>query len=127
MTCREFAQFIADYLSGELSADARVEFERHLDVCPNCVAYLSNYRDTIAMGRRAFVNDAIVWGIFPHTHVRGTKWEYSLELPDGTRRTILSVPRYNFNWQTYYMFNEPLKVPKGARLVSSASEGAVTR
>ena len=67
-----------------------------------------------------FVNDAMIWGIFPHTHVRGRRWEYRLELPDGTRKTVLSVPQYDFNWQTYYMFAEPLRVPKGARLVSSA-------
>jgi hypothetical protein len=68
----------------------------------------------------SFVNDAVVWGLFPHTHVRGKKWEYVLELPDGTKQTILSVPRYDFNWQTYYMFKEPLKIPKGAKIVSSA-------
>ncbi|HXW05487.1 MAG TPA: hypothetical protein VD833_09665 [Vicinamibacterales bacterium] len=68
----------------------------------------------------AFVADGIVWGIFPHTHVRGKKWEYVLELPDGTRKTVLSVPRYDFNWQTYYMFREPLRVPAGSKLVSSA-------
>jgi hypothetical protein len=68
----------------------------------------------------SFVADATVWGIFPHTHVRGKKWEYVLELPDGTKKTVLSVPRYDFNWQTYYMFTEPLQVPKGSRLVSSA-------
>jgi hypothetical protein len=68
----------------------------------------------------SFVSDAVVWGIFPHTHVRGKKWEYVLELPDGTRKPILSVPKYDFNWQTYYMFKEPLEVPKGSRLLSSA-------
>jgi hypothetical protein len=67
-----------------------------------------------------FVSDAVVWGLFPHTHVRGIKWHYELELPDGTKKTVLSVPRYDFNWQTYYMFTEPLQVPKGARLLSSA-------
>jgi hypothetical protein len=67
-----------------------------------------------------FVQDAVVWGIFPHTHVRGKRWNYTLELPDGTKRTLLSVPKYDFNWQTYYMFKEPLQVPKGARIVSSA-------
>ena len=67
-----------------------------------------------------FVSNATVWGIFPHTHVRGKRWEYVLELPDGTKKTVLSVPRYDFNWQTYYMFKEPLQVPKGARLVSTA-------
>ena len=68
----------------------------------------------------SFVSDAVVWGIFPHTHVRGKKWEYVLELPDGTKKNILSVPTYDFNWQTYYMFTDPLEVPKGSRLVSSA-------
>jgi hypothetical protein len=68
----------------------------------------------------SFVSDAVVWGIFPHTHVRGKKWEYVLELPDGTKKNILSVPTYDFNWQTYYMFTEPLEIPKGSRLVSSA-------
>jgi hypothetical protein len=67
-----------------------------------------------------FEQDATVWGLFPHTHVRGKKWEYILVLPDGGRKTILAVPHYDFNWQTYYMFKEPLEVPKGARIVSSA-------
>jgi hypothetical protein len=67
-----------------------------------------------------FQQDAIVWGIFPHTHVRGRRWNYVLALPDGTMKPLLSVPKYDFNWQTYYMFTEPLEVPKGARILSSA-------
>lgn len=57
MTCREFADFIADYISGELESNVRTSFEQHLAICPNCVAYLSNYRDTIALGRHAFADD----------------------------------------------------------------------
>ena len=57
MTCREFADFIADYISGELESTARASFEQHMAICPNCVAYLSNYRDTIALGRRVFSDD----------------------------------------------------------------------
>lgn len=68
----------------------------------------------------AFAQDATVWALFPHTHVRGKRWSYDLVLPDGTRKPILSVPRYDFNWQTYYMFKEPLEVPKGARIISTA-------
>ena len=67
-----------------------------------------------------FLQDATVWGLFPHTHLRGRKWSYRLILPDGSTKTILSVPNYDFNWQTYYMFKEPLKVPKGAKIVSTA-------
>ena len=67
-----------------------------------------------------FAQDATVWGLFPHTHVRGKRWSYALVMPDGTSKTVLSVPKYDFNWQTYYFFKEPLEVPKGARLVSTA-------
>lgn len=67
-----------------------------------------------------FLQDATVWGIFPHTHVRGKKWEYTLTLPDGTKKQVLSVPRYDFNWQSYYMFTTPLQIPKGAKLQSTA-------
>ncbi len=67
-----------------------------------------------------FLQDATVWGLFPHTHLRGKRWAYTLELPDGEKKSILSVPRYDFNWQTYYMFTEPLQVPKGSKIVSTA-------
>ncbi len=61
-----------------------------------------------------------IWGLLPHTHLRGTRWKYSLEKPDGTSQVVLDVPRYDFNWQTYYFFKEPLDVPAGAKLVSTA-------
>ncbi len=67
-----------------------------------------------------FAQDATLWGLFPHTHVRGKKWRYVLELPDGTSKVILDVPRYDFNWQTYYMFATPLQIPRGAKFVSTA-------
>jgi hypothetical protein len=67
-----------------------------------------------------FLQDATVWGLFPHTHLRGKKWEYKLQLPNGETKSILAVPRYDFNWQTYYVFSEPLRVPKGAKIISTA-------
>jgi len=79
-----------------------------------------NSSNTSVPGEVEFQQDTIVYGLFPHTHLRGKAWEYSLVLPDGTSKKILSVPRYDFNWQTYYMFKEPLLVPKGARIVSTA-------
>src|SRR4030095_3980504 len=64
-----------------------------------------------------FLQDATLRGRFPPTHVRGKRWSYTLEWPDGTKKPLLSVPKYDFNWQTYYLLNEPLGVPKGARIV----------
>jgi hypothetical protein len=68
----------------------------------------------------AFREDAVIWALLPHTHLRGTRWHYELVYPDGRREVILSVPTYDFNWQTYYMFSQPLEVPQGAKIVSSA-------
>ena len=57
MTCREFADFVMDYLTGELPADVAASFDRHLSACPNCRTYLAQYRATIAAGRAAFADD----------------------------------------------------------------------
>ena len=61
-----------------------------------------------------------VWGLLPHTHLRGTRWLYKLERPDGTSEIVLDVPRYDFNWQTYYLFKTPLEIPAGGKLTSMA-------
>ncbi len=73
MTCRDFIEFLWRYLSGELPADQRAEFEQHLGICPDCVAYLHSYKQTVLMGREAFedldaqvptdVPEELVWAI----------------------------------------------------------------
>ena len=30
------------------------------------------------------------------------------------------MPRYDFNWQTYYLFDKPLEIPAGAKITSMA-------
>jgi hypothetical protein len=52
----------------------------------------------------------------PHMHLRGRAFRYELVLPDDTRRTLLEVPRYDFNWQLQYFLAEPLAIPAGSRL-----------
>jgi anti-sigma factor RsiW len=54
VTCREFADFMMDYLGGELPSESRESFERHLAVCENCQKYLAGYRETVRLGQHAF-------------------------------------------------------------------------
>ena len=61
-----------------------------------------------------------ITALFPHTHVRGKSWEYRLVYPNGNAEVVLSVPKYDFNWQTYYVFSKPLAVPQGALLEATA-------
>jgi len=64
--------------------------------------------------------DITLWSMLPHTHVRGKRWIYDVTYPDGKKETILSVPTYDFNWQTDYVFTQPLKFPKGTKLHATA-------
>jgi hypothetical protein len=61
-----------------------------------------------------------IWGLLPHTHLRGVRWRYTLRRPDGSSEVVLDVPHYDFNWQTYYQFATPLELPGGSRLESMA-------
>lgn len=54
VTCREFAQFLDDYLSDELEPEVRETFDDHLAHCPSCVIYLNTYRDTVALAKGAW-------------------------------------------------------------------------
>ena len=53
LTCRELSEFLAHYFAGELGPEERSLFEGHLAECPECVAYLQSYRDTIALTKGA--------------------------------------------------------------------------
>ena len=53
-----------------------------------------------------FKQDAeIVW-FLPHMHLRGKDMTYKLEFPKGEKRIVLSVPKYDFNWQLGYDADE---------------------
>ncbi|HVX61394.1 MAG TPA: redoxin domain-containing protein [Pirellulales bacterium] len=58
--------------------------------------------------------------LFPHMHLRGKSFEYLAEMPNGERKILLSVPRYDFNWQTNYRLDPPLELPAGARIRCTA-------
>lgn len=49
LTCREVLDFLLAYLEDELSPGERFAFDRHLVVCPSCVAYLRTYRRTVEL------------------------------------------------------------------------------
>ena len=70
MTCREFADFMADYLSGDLHPDVLQQFVRHLELCINCQRYLTSYRETIALGKRALADDGALPADVPEDLVR---------------------------------------------------------
>src|SRR6266404_2782026 len=59
-------------------------------------------------------------GLMPHMHLRGKDFLYKVVYPTGESSTLLSVPKYDFNWQLFYFFEKPMVMPKGTRIECTA-------
>lgn len=64
----------------------------------------------------SFTKKSTLFSLAPHMHLRGSSFRYELTYPDQTKETILSVPFYEFHWQTLYTFATPKIVPLGTKL-----------
>ncbi|MCA9078687.1 MAG: redoxin domain-containing protein [Planctomycetaceae bacterium] len=67
-----------------------------------------------------FKGDAKILGFMPHMHLRGVSANYEVTYPDGEQETLLSIPDWDFNWQSTYRFQNPIDVPKGTKLKFTA-------
>ncbi|PYQ96263.1 MAG: thiol-disulfide isomerase [Acidobacteria bacterium] len=60
--------------------------------------------------------DTLVTSLTPHMHVRGKDMIYIAHYADGTSETLLSVPKWDFNWQITYQLAKPKLLPKGTEI-----------
>jgi anti-sigma factor RsiW len=49
LTCQELVELVTDYVEGILSPEDQARFERQLSICPGCVTYVEQFRETIAL------------------------------------------------------------------------------
>lgn len=47
LTCKEFVEWVTDYLEDRLAPDERKRFDAHLAQCSSCPHYLEQIRQTI--------------------------------------------------------------------------------
>jgi hypothetical protein len=52
-------------------------------------------------------------------HLRGKDMTFHLIYPNGREETVLRA-RFNFNWQLGYELAEPIKLPKGTKMIVTA-------
>jgi len=52
----------------------------------------------------------------PHMHMLGKTMTVTATLPDGTKRPVIAIRDWDFNWQMAYRYVEPIRLPKGTRL-----------
>lgn len=66
-----------------------------------------------------FPEKATLYTVFPHAHYRGESMAVSVIKPGSTKEElILSLPKYDFNWQRGYDFATPVKIEPGTKLVT---------
>ena len=66
---------------------------------------------------KTFQQDATGIGMYCHMHLRGKDMTFQATFPDGRRETLLSVPNYNFEWQSSYRWPAgKVKFPRGTRI-----------
>jgi tetratricopeptide (TPR) repeat protein len=79
----------------------------------------------IPAGKKDFVitdeftlpTDVDVLGIYPHAHYLGQDLQGWAILPNGTRRSLIQITRWDLNWQAVYQYAKPVFLPKGSRVM----------
>jgi hypothetical protein len=62
----------------------------------------------IAKNQHPTPMDATIMSFLSHLRVRGKACEYEVTRSDGKTTTVLAIPHYDFNWQLFYRYFEPL-------------------
>ncbi|MFZ4685504.1 MAG: hypothetical protein ACOYMK_07810, partial [Hyphomonadaceae bacterium] len=65
-----------------------------------------------------FPADAYLYTLYPHAHYRGWSVELKQIAPDGKETMLLSLPKYDFNWQRDYDPVDPIHIKAGTKLVA---------
>jgi mono/diheme cytochrome c family protein/peroxiredoxin len=70
---------------------------------------------------KTFEHEVIVYSLLPHSHFRGKASSFVATYPDGREEVLLSVPNYDFNWQTTYELKTPKRLPAGTKVTHSTT------
>jgi peroxiredoxin/mono/diheme cytochrome c family protein len=97
----------------KLQVKTRAIAQKKLDIKPGA----DNYE---AKSVTKFDDDVDLYSLLPHMHLRGKDFEYKAIYPDGKVETLLSVPRWDFGWQSNYRLVKPLRLPAGTRIECTA-------
>jgi hypothetical protein len=66
-----------------------------------------------------FPADAYLYTLYPHAHYRGAHVELKARTPDGKESMLISLPKYDFNWQRDYDPVTPIHIKAGTKLIAT--------
>jgi hypothetical protein len=54
-----------------------------------------------------------LWGVAPHMHLHGTEIKVTIDHPGGGQTCAIDIPRWDFHWQQFYYYRQPITVLQG--------------
>jgi len=60
--------------------------------------------------------DVEVLGVYPHAHYLGKDIQGFAVLPDGTKKWLIWIKDWDFNWQAVYRYAQPIFLPKSTTI-----------
>jgi hypothetical protein len=87
-----------------------------------CARTLDTYRDPVDVTRIAtsceYFSPArlTIYGLTGHMHYLGKSVKIELLRPDGSRRVLLDIPRWDFHWQGFYWLQQPASLQRGDKV-----------
>jgi Flp pilus assembly protein TadD len=112
-----------------ISASIGLYFAKTPPTKPYLALLLSSREIDIAPGQKDFRTfdeyvlpvDTHLVSIYPHAHYLGKRLEGYATLPDGTRKWLVRISDWDFNWQDQYRYEEPVFLPKGTKVTMDFS------
>jgi mono/diheme cytochrome c family protein len=92
-----------------VDAPALFAFGRGLDIAPGAKGHAIEDSFVLPVDVRAY-------GVSAHAHYLGKEMKADATLPDGTKRPLLWIQDWDFNWQDSYTYKQPFDLPKGTRV-----------
>ena len=57
-----------------------------------------------------------ILNVYPHAHYLGKEMTSYAILPDDTKKWLLKIKQWDFNWQDEYRYKDPVFLPKGSMI-----------
>jgi len=102
---------------GLVFAKEPVKHEAHtLGIANNRFSIPPGDANSEVKSSHTFKKDVHLLSFMPHMHLRGKDFKYTLVPKDGPPEVLLSVPAYDFGWQSYYRLARPRLLQAGTKI-----------
>jgi tetratricopeptide (TPR) repeat protein len=84
----------------------QLENDHKLDIPPG-------EKDFIVTDEFTLPVDVQVLAIYPHAHYLAKDMQAFATFPDGTKKSLIHIAKWDLNWQAVYRYDSPLELPAG--------------